>query len=763
MEVTPVAYSHFIHKISSLAQGRVCVALEGGYCIKSLSEGVALTLRSLLGDPCPLLPPLEEPSDSVTESILNVIKVLQDYWSCFQYQEILEEGEICQFEGVDTMPPKNGVVFTTPENKPKEYPLEDFVYSEKVREIYIDNGNNFDPIIDALIAETSLSTPPNRTCLAYDDAMRAHKNKFMYGHPEDPDRITCIYDKHVEWGLTDRCLRIQCRLATEAELQLVHSATYVNLMESTALKNPLQLKEIQNTYNSVYMCAESYYCAKMSCGYVLNVVDKVLSGEAQNGVAIVRPPGHHAECTKAMGFCFFNNIAIAAKFAKSKYNVKRILILDWDVHHGNGTQNAFYEDPSVLLISLHRYEHGFFYPTSNDGNYDKVGRGKGEGYNINIPWNNGYMGDAEYMAAFQQIVMPIAYEFSPELVLVSAGFDAAMGDPLGMYQLTPEGYGHMTHMLSTLANGKVVLALEGGYHLEAISYCMCTCTSVLLGDACPHLPYAQPKDSAVECINDVLDTLKKYWKSLKFRVAIPDLYHKKSEKEVNKVTESLSQEKTESSKSKSASTSNVIVDSLNEAIDDLKSTQDLIDRTRSLIATVSSGSSNPKPDLPMSEQQDQGKPNTSESGSGEPGAAGSSGGATGGSDPWSSKEAMVGYLESQGVEQMFAVQPKPWCPHLETIQPLPPEGLNTKAVCADPNCGDGKENWVCLVCYQVYCSRFVNEHMLMHGINTGHLLTLSYSDLSVWCYGCDDYIDNEVLKPAKRSAHKDKFGQDLPG
>ncbi|KAK6175214.1 hypothetical protein SNE40_013722 [Patella caerulea] len=242
---------------------------------------------------------------------------------------------------------------------------------------------------------------------------------------------------------------------------------------------------------NIDMFQKSYECALLSAGSVLNVVDTVLSGQAQNGVAINRPPGHHAERDTCMGFCFFNNVAIAAKYAQNKYGVKRILILDWDVHHGNGTQNQFYNDPSVLFISLHKFDNGWFYPMAPDGGHDFIGSGDGEGYNINIPWNHHAMGNSEYISAFLQIVMPVAYEFAPELVLVSAGFDSARGDPLGGYDVLPSGYGHMTHMLSQLANGKVVVILEGGYNLNSISVSMATCTSVLLGDQCP--PVSKPK------------------------------------------------------------------------------------------------------------------------------------------------------------------------------------------------------------------------------------------------------------------------------
>ncbi|XP_071158515.1 histone deacetylase 6-like isoform X4 [Mytilus edulis] len=522
MMVSPACFGHMTHYLMGLADGRVCVCLEGGYCIKSLSESVALTLKALLRDPCPLLPPQNEPSDSVAGTILNVIKVLRPYWSCFHYQDLLEDDteELCSFDEVNKLPPRSDVKFNKEENESNMFPLT-YTYPEEVQEVYL-LQKKFDPIIDQLIAETALLRPPYRTCIVYDDDMRAHKADSR-GHPEDPDRITRIFDKHVELGLSERCLRVQSRHATESELQLIHSSKYVEEMKELAEKTVFDLRKLAWNYNSIYLCQETYNCALLATGSLLNVVHTVLTGQASSGVAVVRPPGHHAECTKCMGFCFFNNVAIAAKYAQEQFGLKRILILDWDVHHGNGTQHQFYNDNSVLLINLHRYDYGCFYPSSEDGSEEKVGEGEGKGYNVNIAWNHGYMGDAEYIAAFHQIVMPIASQYSPELVLVSAGFDSAIGDPLGGYMISPSGYAHMTHMLSSLANGRVILSLEGGYNLTSISHSMCMCTSILLGDSCPSLQITKPMDSAIKTIKTVCDVHKNYWKGLKFREKIPDL------------------------------------------------------------------------------------------------------------------------------------------------------------------------------------------------------------------------------------------------
>ncbi|THG99948.1 hypothetical protein EW026_g2521 [Hermanssonia centrifuga] len=215
-----------------------------------------------------------------------------------------------------------------------------------------------------------------------------------------------------------------------------------------------------------------------------------------------------------MGFCFFNNVAVAVRVVQQLTPIKRILILDWDVHHGNGTQRAFYDDPSVLYISLHRYDNGEYYPNGPFGSMLSCGEGPGLGYSVNIPWPEKGMGDADYLHAFQSIVMPIAMEFAPELVIISAGFDAADGDDLGECHVSPTGYAHMTHMLSGLAGGKLVVALEGGYSLEAISASSLAVAKVILGEAPPVLEPMVATEIATETVWQVAMQQSKFWKSV---------------------------------------------------------------------------------------------------------------------------------------------------------------------------------------------------------------------------------------------------------
>ena len=226
-------------------------------------------------------------------------------------------------------------------------------------------------------------------------------------------------------------IHVQSRRATKEDICLAHDESHWTRMSELPDLPQHELNGYADSLDSIYLNPATFDCALLSAGNVLAVVDAVCNDEAQKGVAIVRPPGHHAEQDTACGFCIFNNAAVAAKYACKSHDLKRVLIVDWDVHHGNGIQNIFYESSSVLYISIHRYDNGTFFPGRPDAGVDFVGSGKGEGFNVNIPWNGSGMGDTEYALAFFNLVLPIAYDFNPELVLVSAGFDAARGDPLG--------------------------------------------------------------------------------------------------------------------------------------------------------------------------------------------------------------------------------------------------------------------------------------------------------------------------------------------
>jgi len=219
-----------------------------------------------------------------------------------------------------------------------------------------------------------------------------------------------------------------------------------------------------------------------------------------------------------MGFCFFDNVAIAARTCQADYGDKcrKILIIDWDVHHGNGIQKAFEWDPNVLYVSIHvfRDEGGLFYPGSEYGNHKHCGLGKGVGFNINIPWPSKGMGDADYLYAFQQVIMPVAFEFNPDLVIIAAGFDAAQGDMLGGCFVSPAGYAHMTHMLMSLAEGRLAVCLEGGYNLAAIANSALAVTRVLMGEPPDRLEETRPTNAGLQTVQMVAMYQSRYWRCL---------------------------------------------------------------------------------------------------------------------------------------------------------------------------------------------------------------------------------------------------------
>ena len=322
--------------------------------------------------------------------------------------------------------------------------------------------------------------------LVYDARMMRHEYyDKVEGHPEQPARISRIYERLVQEGLEARCVRLPARRASDGELASVHTGAHIADMRGTEKMSPEALAAKGDALDSVYLNPDSHDCALLSCGGVLAAQAAVLAGRCRSAACVVRPPGHHAEAHCAMGFCLYNGVAVAAAVALQDPSVRRVLVVDWDVHHGNGTQHMFEDDPRVLYFSAHRYDEGQFYPCSPDAAPGAVGKGAGSGFSVNVAWNGGRMGDPEYAACWDQVLMPVAEEFNPDLVLVSAGFDAAEGDPLGGCSLTPAGYHRMTRRLMELAGGRVLVCLEGGYNLSSISASMAACVSALLGDEEP--------------------------------------------------------------------------------------------------------------------------------------------------------------------------------------------------------------------------------------------------------------------------------------
>jgi acetoin utilization deacetylase AcuC-like enzyme len=281
-----------------------------------------------------------------------------------------------------------------------------------------------------------------------------------YPHVESPRRLEVIYEALDGPDMKHRFVDLPPREADEASLARVHSRNHIRRVAATAGKPQTSLDPDTQT------TAMSYQAAKMAVGGLFVLIDAVFEGAIKNGFALVRPPGHHAESDRAMGFCLFNNVACAAKYAMHEYDVQRILIVDWDIHHGNATQKTFYDDQDVLYFSTHQYPH---YPGS--GSLTEVGRSAGEGFTINVPLSPG-QGDAAFFQIFKKILVPVAESFRPELILISAGFDTYVDDPLGGMNVTAKGYRALTRIMMDLAetycSGRLVVTLEGGYHLGGL-------------------------------------------------------------------------------------------------------------------------------------------------------------------------------------------------------------------------------------------------------------------------------------------------------
>ena len=401
------------------------------------------------------------------------------------------------------------------------------------------NGNHMKRQVIVPPTKPKIHYTPLKTGLCYDVRMRYHAKiytsyfEYIDPHPEDPRRIYRIYKILAENGLVQDpmlsgvsdigplMMKLPVRPATRDELLEVHTAEHLDFLERTQKMAREELLKETETGDSVYYNNDSLASAKASCGGAIEVCKSVVEGRVKNALAVVRPPGHHSEPESSGGFCLFSNVAVAAKNILKNYpeSVRRIMILDWDIHHGNGTQKAFYDDERVLYVSLHRFELGKYYPGTVHGQYDQTGEGKGTGFNCNITWPTGNVGDAEYMWAFEQIVMPMGREFQPDLVIISSGFDAADGDTIGQCHVTPSCYGHMTHMLKSLARGNLAVVLEGGYNLDSIAKSALAVAKVLIGEPPDELPEParDPRPEALEMVDKIIRLQSKYWKCFKRR------------------------------------------------------------------------------------------------------------------------------------------------------------------------------------------------------------------------------------------------------
>ncbi len=328
------------------------------------------------------------------------------------------------------------------------------------------------------------------------------------GHPESPNRLKVIH------GLIDAEFRdlplLPPRLATEDEIALVHDPRYVRRVASTA-GVPFTRLDLDTG-----LSARSYEIARLAAGGLLVAVDALLAPgpgtlSPASVFAFVRPPGHHAERDRGMGFCLFNNVAIAAEYAIRKRGAQRVLIVDWDLHHGNGTQRSFYDRQDILYFSSHQYPH---YPGT--GSFEQTGSGKGEGFTVNAPFPSGF-GDDEYIAVYERILKPVALEYRPDLVLVSAGFDIYVKDPLGGMRITETGFGALAAIVRDIAEqtcgGKILFTLEGGYNPEGLREGVRAVLKAMTTGplTVAPIPSAHKADRVIQTI---ISHHKKYWKSL---------------------------------------------------------------------------------------------------------------------------------------------------------------------------------------------------------------------------------------------------------
>ncbi|KAF4625043.1 hypothetical protein G7Y89_g13124 [Cudoniella acicularis] len=422
------------------------------------------------------------------------------------------------------------------------YPNNDVEEPESIEDDSPSQSQESEVVSQAVERRSALATG-----CCYDERMKYHANADFSDnphHPEDPRRIEAIMREFRDAGLvfggkeselaeilkvspTKYMWRIPAREARQEEICTVHTASHYEWVRALSTTSAAELRSMTTAFDngrkSLYVGTLTYYAALISAGGAIETCKNVVLGRVKNAIAVIRPPGHHAEHNESMGFCVFNNVPIAVRTCMQDYPdlCRKVLILDWDVHHGNGIQNMFYNDPNVLYISLHVYANGDFYPgppddpNIPDGGPGNCGTGLGIGKNVNIAWHAQKMGDGEYMAAFQRIVMPIAYEFNPDLVVVSAGFDAAAGDALGDCFVTPACYSHMTHMLMSLANGKVAVCLEGGYNLRAISVSALAVAQTLMGEPPKQMEVPKIGEKASRDLERVKHYHAPYWECMR--------------------------------------------------------------------------------------------------------------------------------------------------------------------------------------------------------------------------------------------------------
>ncbi|KAL5109810.1 Histone deacetylase 6 [Taenia crassiceps] len=820
--LSPAVFAHLTNRLMALADGKVIVALEGGYNVESLSDGVAHTISALLGDPLPPLESLKPVLSGTKEAIRKCVSVLRTKWRSLSIFPIEQALPLKDMSSLSTNTWKTVMVPTTD--------VEPWGRSED--EVSAANSKLADLRKICLFAGV---TDQQRVCLVYDSRMENHKSELERQQPECPARTRRAYELLEEYGLARRCKRTEARLASEEELLRVHSQDYINALQSTATMPQAAINEYAERFQSVFLNKHTYDSASLAAGSLLSVVDDICGGEALHGVAVIRPPGHHAECDRCMGFCFFNNVALAVRHAQESHGLKKIAVIDWDIHHGSGLQHTFAKDPNVLCLSIHRFDDGRYFPNSSDAEAGFCGTDEGVGKTVNIPWNGRPIRDGDYLASFLHIVLPILYEFRPELTVVAAGFDAARGDHLGGVSISMECFGHLTHLLvaaSTLNNPVeveterrrrgVILALEGGYNLTATAEALSHCVATLLSDTCLRLSSGlAPTDKGAATIRKVVEVQKNHWPSLFDYSPLvchlePSAYSRLQATTASSVTAATLT--TQASTEGHTGTEATVAATTNVATGvsfDSTSSASLFSPYFSLSTTTTQAelsvpaaqeivmafeAPQPAPPPPANSDAD---PNSREVASPQPqqqpttsATAATVSDLSMGPVPVSdtpqpiagpSTERPTNQVDSEmlrqlvhfadaGIEdlgsflglnssdptpdRLFAVEPILWCPHLEQVASASQWRPEVTHPCT--RCENRHENWVCLTCYEVYCGRYAQGHMLEHHNTTQHPIVLSLADLSAWCYVCNSYIHNEILLEAKQALHLAKFGVVMP-
>jgi len=319
-------------------------------------------------------------------------------------------------------------------------------------------------------------------------------------HVENAQRLVAIMTLLEESGLLARLASIPARDATSEELTLVHTAEYVERVRRVADSGGAWVDP------DTYISPRSYQAAVRAAGGCLAAADAVMEGRVESVFCLVRPPGHHALESQAMGFCLFNNVAIAARYLQRRWDLRRLAIVDFDIHHGNGTYDTFYDDPDILYASTHAYP---FYPGT--GHWRETGTGPGLGSILSIPMPTA-SGDAEYALVFREVVAPAVSRFAPEAILVSVGFDGHFADPLAPMSLSVDGFGQLMsqvkEMAAELCRGRLLATLEGGYDLTALAWSVRRCLEVLMGEPPTPDPLGAPPSSVRPQVEDLVEVLR---------------------------------------------------------------------------------------------------------------------------------------------------------------------------------------------------------------------------------------------------------------